>query len=112
MRTPPSTTRWCSPILDGLVVQYAGGPFPDGNFAIDYFSIFASRDPVAIDATAVRLIEEIRLEHKMPSIRTMSAYVEAAEIARPWHFCGTSHSDDSRGSRRHSMIDAEKGETR
>jgi hypothetical protein len=67
-------------ILDGLVLQYAGGPFPDGNFAIDYFSIFASRDPVAIDATALRLIEERRLAHKMPSIRTMSSYVEAAEM--------------------------------
>lgn len=67
-------------ILDGLVLQYAGGPFPDGNFAVDYFSIFASRDPVAIDATAVRLIEELRLAHKMPSIRLMSAYVEAAEM--------------------------------
>jgi len=67
-------------ILDGLVLQYAGGPFPDGNFAVNYFSIFASRDPVALDATAVRLIEEARLAHKMPSIRVMSAYVEAAEM--------------------------------
>jgi uncharacterized protein (DUF362 family) len=67
-------------LLDGLVLQYAGGPFPDGNFAVDYFSLFASRDPVAIDATAVRLIEELRLAHKMPSIRTMSSYVEAAEM--------------------------------
>jgi Uncharacterized conserved protein len=67
-------------ILDGLVLQYAGGPFPDGNFAIDYFSLFASRDPVAIDATAMRLIEELRLAHKMPSIRTMSNYIEAAEM--------------------------------
>jgi uncharacterized protein (DUF362 family) len=65
-------------ILDALVLQYAGGPFPDGNFAVDYFSIFASRDPVAIDATAVRLIDELRVEHKMPSIRFMSSYVEAA----------------------------------
>lgn len=65
-------------IMDGLVLQYAGGPFPDGNFAIDYYTLFAGRDPVAIDATAVRLIEEVRLAHKMPSIRIMSAYVEAA----------------------------------
>lgn len=65
-------------ILDALVLQYAGGPFPDGNFALEYFSLFASRDPVAIDATAFRLIEEIRLANKLPSIRTMSAYIEAA----------------------------------
>lgn len=67
-------------ILDGLILQYAGGPFPDPNFTIDNFSLFASRDPVAIDATAVRLIEEVRKAHKMPSIRTMSAYVEAAAL--------------------------------
>lgn len=64
-------------ILDGLVLQYAGGPFPDGNFAIDNFTLFASRDPVALDATAVRLIEEARQAHKMPSIRTMASYLEA-----------------------------------
>jgi uncharacterized protein (DUF362 family) len=66
-------------ILDALVVQYAGGPFPDGNFAVDNFSLFASRDPVAIDATAARLIEELRKASKLPSIRTMSSYIEAAE---------------------------------
>ncbi len=67
-------------ILDGLILQYAGGPFPDPNFTIDNFSLFASRDPVAVDATAVRLIEEVRKANKMPSIRTMSSYVEAAAL--------------------------------
>lgn len=67
-------------ILDGLVLQYAGGPFPDPNFTLDNFSLFASRDPVAIDATAMRLIEEVRKANKMPSIRTMSSYVEAGAM--------------------------------
>lgn len=66
-------------ILDALVVQYAGGPFPDGNFAVDNFSLFASRDPVALDATAARLVDELRKASKLPSIRTMSSYIEAAE---------------------------------
>lgn len=67
-------------ILDGLVLQYAGGPFPDPNFTLENFSLFASRDPVAIDATAVRLIEEVRKANKLPSIRTMSSYVEAGAM--------------------------------
>jgi len=65
-------------IMDGLVLQYAGGPFPNPNFALNNYTLFASTDPVAIDATAVRLIDEARLANKMPSIKPMSAYVEAA----------------------------------
>ncbi len=66
-------------ILDALFLQYAGGPFPNPNFTLENCTLFASKDPVAIDATAVRLINEIRISNKMPSIRTMSAYVEAAQ---------------------------------
>jgi uncharacterized protein (DUF362 family) len=64
-------------ILDALILQYAGGPFPNPNFAVDNFALFASRDPVAIDATAARLIEEVRKANKMPSIKPMTAYIEA-----------------------------------
>jgi hypothetical protein len=64
--------------LDALILQYAGGPFPNPNFSIPNFTIFASKDPVAIDATAARLIEEARIANKLPSIKTMTAYLEAA----------------------------------
>jgi uncharacterized protein (DUF362 family) len=64
--------------LDGLILQYAGGPFPNPNFSIEKFTIFASKDAVAIDATAARLIEEVRKANKLPSIRVMTAYLEAA----------------------------------
>ncbi len=64
-------------ILDALVLQYAGGPFPNPNYLADNLAIFASKDPVAIDATAIRLIDEIRLASKLPSIRRMTSYVEA-----------------------------------
>ncbi|HEY5768710.1 MAG TPA: DUF362 domain-containing protein [Terrimicrobium sp.] len=64
--------------LDALILQYAGGPFPDPNFSIENLAIFASRDAVAIDATAARLIEEVRKANKMPSIKPMIAYLEAA----------------------------------
>ncbi len=65
-------------ILDALILQYAGGPFPGPEFCLPNGSIFASKDPVAIDATAFRLIEEARKLNKMPSIRLMTTYVEAA----------------------------------
>jgi len=65
-------------IMDALFLQYAGGPFPNPNFTLENSTIFASKDPVAIDATAIRLINEIRIANKMPSIRTMTTYVEAA----------------------------------
>ena len=64
-------------ILDGIVLQYAGGPFPNPNFSVNNHALFASKDAVAIDATALRLIEEVRKENKMPSIRSMTAYIEA-----------------------------------
>jgi uncharacterized protein (DUF362 family) len=67
-------------ILDGLIMQYAGGPFPDPNFLVENFTLFASTDAVAIDATAARLIEETRRAGKMPSIKTMTAYIEAASL--------------------------------
>jgi uncharacterized protein (DUF362 family) len=65
-------------ILDALILQYAGGPFPDPNFSIGNYALFASKDVVAIDAIALRLIEEARKASKMPSIRPMTAYLEAA----------------------------------
>jgi uncharacterized protein (DUF362 family) len=65
-------------ILDGLILQYAGGPFPNPNFTTEYYSIFASRDVVAIDATAIRLIDELRLANKLPSVKPQSAWLQSA----------------------------------
>ncbi|CAN5646598.1 hypothetical protein BH09VER1_BH09VER1_16480 [soil metagenome] len=65
-------------ILDALILQYAGGPFPNPDYSQPNYSLFASKDPVAIDATAFRLIEEVRKLNKMPSIRVMTNYVEGA----------------------------------
>ena len=65
-------------VLDALVLQYAGGPFPNPNFAMDNYALFMSKDPVAIDATALRLIDEVRKTNQMPLVKPMTAYVEAA----------------------------------
>ena len=65
-------------ILDGLVLQYAGGPFPNPGFLVEYHTIFASRDPVAIDATAVRLLDENRIPSKLPPLEKMTRWLESA----------------------------------
>ncbi len=64
-------------ILDALILQYAGGPFPNPDFAVENYALFAGKDPVALDATALRLIEEVRKTNKMPSVKPMALYIEA-----------------------------------
>jgi hypothetical protein len=65
-------------ILDALFVQYAGGPFPNPSGAVDNGALFASRDPVAIDATLLEMIEELRISSKLPSARERGGHVETA----------------------------------
>lgn len=65
-------------IMDGLFMQFAGGPFPNPNFVIENYSLFASRDPVAIDTTARRLIDEQRVLNKLPSIKPLTGYLDSA----------------------------------
>ena len=66
-------------IMDGLVAQYAGEQDSEPNYAFHYNRIFASKDPVAIDATALREIDEWRKQAKLPSLEKYSAYLKAAE---------------------------------
>jgi uncharacterized protein (DUF362 family) len=73
-------------ILDALVLQYAGGPFPNPGFLVEYHSIFASKDPVAIDATAVRLLDENRAQSKLPSLENMTRWLESASALDLGHF--------------------------
>ncbi len=65
-------------ILDALVMQYAGGPFPNPGFLTEHHTIFASLDPVAIDATAYRLLDENRIPSKLPSLEKMTRWLESA----------------------------------
>jgi uncharacterized protein (DUF362 family) len=65
-------------ILDALLLQYAGGPFSNPGFLVEYHTVFASLDPVAIDATALRLLDENRAPSKLPSLEKMTRWLEAA----------------------------------
>jgi uncharacterized protein DUF362 len=65
-------------IMDGLVAQYAGGPQSQPNFAVHHAMILASKDPVAIDALAVRQIEEWRAKARLAPIAPLAQHVQAA----------------------------------
>ncbi|HEX8899074.1 MAG TPA: DUF362 domain-containing protein [Chthoniobacterales bacterium] len=65
-------------IMDGLVAQYAGGPQSQPNFAVHHATILASKDPVAIDALAVRQIEEWRAKARLNPIAPLAQHVQVA----------------------------------
>ena len=66
-------------IMDGMVLQYAGGPFPSPANCVAYGTLFASRDPVAVDATALKLLDEQRLVSKLPKASEDGGHVAEAE---------------------------------
>jgi uncharacterized protein (DUF362 family) len=65
-------------IVDGLVAQYAGGPQSQPLFSEHHATIYASKDPVAVDSILLQKLEEWRTRGHLPSIGQMSAYVQAA----------------------------------
>lgn len=65
-------------IMDALVAQYAGGPQSQPNFAVHHATILASKDPVAIDALAVRQIEEWRVKARLMPIAPLAQHVQFA----------------------------------
>ena len=68
-------------ILDGLLAQYAGGPSFNPNYAFAHQTIYVSKDPVALDAVALRKIEAWRAEAKLPPIAKRAAWLEDAAQA-------------------------------
>jgi uncharacterized protein (DUF362 family) len=65
-------------IMDGLVALYAGAPFGDANYAIQFGTIYASKDPVAIDAVASKQLDKWLVEAKMDPVSKTAKYVETA----------------------------------
>src|SRR5437899_274886 len=62
-------------LMDGLVAQYAGGPQSQPNYATHHATLYASRDPVALDAIALKRLEEWRARASLPAIGRLAAYV-------------------------------------
>ncbi|MDB6147330.1 MAG: hypothetical protein JWO45_994 [Spartobacteria bacterium] len=65
-------------LMDGLVAQYAGGPESQPNYSVHHATLYASKDPVAIDAIALKRLEEWRARSNLPTMGQMAAYVKSA----------------------------------
>jgi hypothetical protein len=65
-------------LMDGLLAQYAGGPESQPGYSFPFATIYASRDPVAIDALVLRQLEEWRTKRKVPPIKRLGAHVQVA----------------------------------
>ncbi|MGH8093214.1 MAG: DUF362 domain-containing protein [Chthoniobacterales bacterium] len=66
-------------LMDGLLAQYAGGPQSQPGYAFPFATLYASKDPVAIDAIALRQLEEWRKKRKVPPIKRLGAHVQVAQ---------------------------------
>lgn len=65
-------------LMDGLLAQYAGGPESQPGYAFPFATLYASKDPVAIDAIALLQLEEWRKKRRVPPIKQLGAHVEYA----------------------------------
>ena len=65
-------------LMDGLLGQYAGGPQPQPNYALHHATLYASRDPVALDAMALKRLEEWRKRGSLRPVGSVAAYIDFA----------------------------------
>jgi uncharacterized protein (DUF362 family) len=65
-------------LMDGLIAQYAGGPQPQPNYALHQGTLYASKDPVALDAIALKRLEEWRKRGSLRPVAPVAAYIDVA----------------------------------
>ena len=65
-------------LMDGLMAQYAGGPQPQPNYAVHHGTLYASKDPLALDAIALKLLEEWRKRGSLRPVGPVAAYIDVA----------------------------------
>lgn len=65
-------------ILDALRPQYAGGPFPEPQYVVNHGALYASRDPVAIDAIGLQLLDRFREEGGLPLLSKSVGWIKSA----------------------------------
>jgi uncharacterized protein (DUF362 family) len=65
-------------LVDGLIAQYAGGPQPQPNYAVHHATLYASKDPVALDAMALRRLEEWRKRGILRPVGPVASYIDFA----------------------------------
>jgi uncharacterized protein (DUF362 family) len=65
-------------LMDGLLALYGGGPQSQPNYALHHATLYASKDPVALDAVALKRLDEWRARGNFPPIGALGAYVRYA----------------------------------
>jgi len=65
-------------LMDALAAQYAGGPQSQPNWAVHHATLYASKDPVALDAMALKRLQEWRARSSLPPIGHMADYIPIA----------------------------------
>jgi len=65
-------------IMDGLLAQYGGGPQSQPNFALHHATLYASKDPVALDTVALKQLDAWRAKASFPPIGRLASYVQTA----------------------------------
>jgi uncharacterized protein (DUF362 family) len=65
-------------ILDALLPQYAGGPEIRPAYSVGHGALYASTDPVALDAVGVRLIDGWRVAQRMEPSGTRGEWLSLA----------------------------------
>jgi uncharacterized protein (DUF362 family) len=65
-------------LMDGLIAQYAGGPQPQPNYAVHHATLYASKDPVALDAIALKKLQEWRKPESLRPVGPVAAYIDFA----------------------------------
>ena len=65
-------------LMDGLIAQYAGGPQPQPGYAVHHGALYASKDPVALDAIALKRLEEWRKQGSLRPVGSVAAYIDFA----------------------------------
>jgi len=65
-------------VMDGLIALYAGAPLGDANYAVHFGTLYASKDPVAMDTVALRRIDEWRLGAQMEPASKAARYLQTA----------------------------------
>lgn len=66
-------------VMDGLIMQYAGGPAFDPNHADSTGFLLIGQDPVAMDSWALRQMEFRREDEKVVPIGDKALHIEAAK---------------------------------
>lgn len=66
---------------DALAVQYNGGPGYKPYWNENYGAIIAATDPVAIDAVGLKIIEELRKKHGLPTLGEEERFPRYLKVA-------------------------------